>query len=405
MKILFAAIGSAGDVYPLIGIAEELQKRGAEIVFVSNYEHRLSVKRAGLEFISGWNTEDRDRFNLSAPNNPDMAKEYLKTMIVKWLGSDSLSILEAAEHKGGAQAIVCNQFCWAARIAAHKLGVPAISCVVAPALFRKNIHLSADEVDLFTGRALSAVRAVYGTGDEVPSWMTGQQALELCHRSDLELLLFDETMLTVGGKTTHYHQEVSWRGTTPQIIGPCWYENSKNDRLGAMIDNLRLGKRLCIITFGDWVHERHRKIIEDACADAVLENREWAVLMLGKSCRAARLERILAMDFFSLHSLGYADLAITHAGIGTCYQLLANQIPAVHIPFCADQYDNALWMRENRGDAIVRYEDVTVENIQTAMNVTLAGLRTEPSSRPPINNSEGVAYYIKKRLEMASVTF
>lgn len=405
MKILFAAIGSAGDVYPLIGIAVELQRKGAKVLFVTNKEHVYAVIGAGIRFVGGWTIEDDVRDRLSAPNNPDMTKQFMTDVVVGWLPEDASMICTRALAFGGVDTIVCNQFCWAARITANRLGVPVISCVVSPAFFRKVIHLADDEVKAYADKALQAVRYVSEVNDEVPDWMTGQQALELCHRSDLELLLFDETMLTVGGKTTFFHREVSWRGATPQLVGPCWSSavGQVSHPAGFAVSQFsNQRKKLCVISFGDWVHGNHRMAIAEPCIEAVLENPDWIVLYLGRG-RPSEREEVLCLPFYPL-SLLHADLAITHAGIGTCYQLLANQIPAVHIPFCADQYDNALWMSENRGDVIVRYEDVTVENIQTAMNIALAEPGT-PAKVPVTNNSGKAAATIQSWLETASVTF
>lgn len=407
MKILFAAIGSAGDVYPLIGIAVELQQAGHEVRFITNQDHKVAARRAGLTATGGWYIEDADRKRLSAPNNPNMAKEFMSDIVVQWLPEDTFQVYQCALEFGEVDAIVCNHFCWAAKIAAHRLGVPVFSCTVSPALFRKQIMLEPAEAQAYAKKAMDAVRAVADATAEIPDWMSASDALTRCLWGDCELLLFDQEMLTLNGKTLFFHTVVSAFGHTPRVIGPCWTELSLSEstiELVAKVIAFKAGRKLCVIGFGSWIHDFHSDRIAEQCTLAVLENPDWVVLRLGDGYSTVfSKDRLLSLPHCPL-SATKPDLFIGHAGIGTCYQLLANRTTAVHIPFCADQYDNALWMRQNRGDAIVRVEDVTVENIEMAMNVALA-YPSKPLHLPKVvNNSGKAAQAIQDWLVMASVT-
>jgi Glycosyl transferases, related to UDP-glucuronosyltransferase len=50
-KVIITAIGSAGDVHPLLGIGAALAARGHEIVFCTHPPFEESVSRQGFAFV------------------------------------------------------------------------------------------------------------------------------------------------------------------------------------------------------------------------------------------------------------------------------------------------------------------------------------------------------------------
>jgi rhamnosyltransferase subunit B len=50
MHVLISAVGSYGDVYPFIGLARELRRRGHEVVVCTNEHFRPAAEAEGLEF-------------------------------------------------------------------------------------------------------------------------------------------------------------------------------------------------------------------------------------------------------------------------------------------------------------------------------------------------------------------
>src|SRR5581483_7431197 len=50
MKIMLVVLGSAGDVFPLIGIARALQIRGHDVQLASTADYAATVRRSGLPF-------------------------------------------------------------------------------------------------------------------------------------------------------------------------------------------------------------------------------------------------------------------------------------------------------------------------------------------------------------------
>jgi rhamnosyltransferase subunit B len=52
LNILLAALGSAGDVYPMISLGVALRKRGHHATVISNEIFCHSVRATGLDFIA-----------------------------------------------------------------------------------------------------------------------------------------------------------------------------------------------------------------------------------------------------------------------------------------------------------------------------------------------------------------
>jgi rhamnosyltransferase subunit B len=66
--ILLCTIGSAGDVYPFVGIAQELQKRGYGVTLITSQFFETQARDAGLEFLGLGSAEDYQ----SIIQNPDL---------------------------------------------------------------------------------------------------------------------------------------------------------------------------------------------------------------------------------------------------------------------------------------------------------------------------------------------
>jgi len=68
LDILLCTIGSAGDVYPFIGIGQGLQKRGYRVTLITSQFFETQARDAGLEFFGVGIAEDYH----SIIQNPDL---------------------------------------------------------------------------------------------------------------------------------------------------------------------------------------------------------------------------------------------------------------------------------------------------------------------------------------------
>ena len=61
MYILIVAVGSYGDVLPLVGLGRELCSRGHAVTFFTNGHFANLIRQAGLKFIEISTSEEYDR--------------------------------------------------------------------------------------------------------------------------------------------------------------------------------------------------------------------------------------------------------------------------------------------------------------------------------------------------------
>ena len=61
MKVLLAALGSAGDVHPAIAIGAELGRRGHGVTLVANAWFEPTIRREGLGFVAAGTVDDYRR--------------------------------------------------------------------------------------------------------------------------------------------------------------------------------------------------------------------------------------------------------------------------------------------------------------------------------------------------------
>mgnify|MGYP000352465674 CR=1 FL=1 len=114
--VIVIAVGSYGDLFPYLRLAQAFQARGHAVQFVASSYHRALVEQAGLPFIGLGNDEDylrilrnpdlwdaRKGFALLASFYPDLMREILATLsphlqTSNWLISHPLALPAAAQQ-------------------------------------------------------------------------------------------------------------------------------------------------------------------------------------------------------------------------------------------------------------------------------------------------------------------
>lgn len=136
MNIVVAALGSAGDVHPFLGIAGELKKRGHQVtVLTSSYFEQLVV-RAGLRFSAIGSRAQYQR----VMNSPDMWRPgkgfavFVQHMIAPAMRPTYEFI--RAHCARGDSAVIASTWCVGARLAQEALAIPTVTAHLAPSTLR-----------------------------------------------------------------------------------------------------------------------------------------------------------------------------------------------------------------------------------------------------------------------------
>jgi len=131
-RVLFATLGSFGDLYPFLAVGRGLRARGHRVAVATHAAYRGRVEEAGLDFREMRPDRPRSAEALAAwmdrRNGPAFVfRDYLAPAI-----RDSYEDLSAAA--GEADVLVSQTLALAAPLLAEKTGVPWVSAAFQPAM-------------------------------------------------------------------------------------------------------------------------------------------------------------------------------------------------------------------------------------------------------------------------------
>ncbi len=134
-RVIVVALGSGGDVYPLIALGRALRERGHEVVMATTEVFAAVVNEAGLEHVRIGD----ERSSQSAEDDPNLWKfpDGVKILFGRLLDAvPGTYQLIAERYEPGRTAVVANFLCFGARLAQEKLGVPLATVHYQPVMLR-----------------------------------------------------------------------------------------------------------------------------------------------------------------------------------------------------------------------------------------------------------------------------
>ncbi|MDQ3440244.1 MAG: glycosyltransferase [Planctomycetota bacterium] len=137
MHALVIALGSHGDVHPMLGIAVALRERGHRVTFVASPYFEPLARKAGFDDFVPLGTADEFRMALANPNLWHPVKGFKAVFLSGVLPSTrpTYDVIEQ-RYVPGETVVVAHAIALGARIAQDKLGVPTVTVQLAPAVFR-----------------------------------------------------------------------------------------------------------------------------------------------------------------------------------------------------------------------------------------------------------------------------
>lgn len=133
-RILFASIGSLGDLHPVIGLALELQRRGHSACIATTPFYRNKVEALGLEFKPlrpDWDPTDTSLI-AQCENIRRGPEILLRRMILPHLRDTYSDLLDAAR---GIDLMIACELVYAAPLVAEKLQLRWASAILSPCPF------------------------------------------------------------------------------------------------------------------------------------------------------------------------------------------------------------------------------------------------------------------------------
>jgi rhamnosyltransferase subunit B len=133
-RILFASIGSLGDLHPCIALALELRRRGHGVTIASTPFYRDNIETLGFDFAPlrpNWDPTDKDL--IARCENLKRGPEVLFCdLILPHIRDTYADLMLAAAN---ADLMIAGELNFAAPLVAEKLGLPWASAILSPCSF------------------------------------------------------------------------------------------------------------------------------------------------------------------------------------------------------------------------------------------------------------------------------
>jgi UDP:flavonoid glycosyltransferase YjiC (YdhE family) len=141
LNVVVVALGSAGDVHPMVGLGLALRRRGHGVLFVGPMVFKLLAERVGLEF-AGLGSEEDYYETLRDPDLWHPLRSFplvAKKLILPAMRPVYELIAARRERDPGRTVVTAPGTAVGARIAQEKLGVPLVTIHLQPSLLRSDI--------------------------------------------------------------------------------------------------------------------------------------------------------------------------------------------------------------------------------------------------------------------------
>jgi rhamnosyltransferase subunit B len=344
--ILLCTIGSAGDVYPFIGIGQELKRRGFRVVLITSQYFETQAHNAGLEFFGLGSTEDYQSI-IEDPDlwSPDKGFKVFADRVVFPIMEPAYEIIAGFDPSETILAAQ-GQF-FAAHIAHEKLGFPFITIHLSPAAFRSVYEFPLVPISLppFVVRGLfSLIDALVLDKLFAPNINRFRQSLGLpsinkifggwMHSPQRNIGLFPEWFAQL---------QPDWPPQT-QLTSFVYYDKQNGseelpDELEAF---LRAGSAPILFTAGTAMKHADQFFLDCIGACQLLDERGILLTQHPEQLPAKLPQGIQYFAYLPFSKvLPRARALVQHGGIGTTAQAIAAGIPQVIRPMAHDQPDTA----------------------------------------------------------------
>lgn len=380
MRIVFASLGSLGDLHPLLALAEESRRRGHAVSMAASETYRAYVSSLGYEFRRIRPDLDPGPSRMDYLSHPTRGPERLmREELFPRVRETYTDLLDAARE---ADVLVVGELLYVAPLVAAKRKIPWANVILSPSSF-----LSAcDPCVLAPAQGLHALRhfgpwphrLIFAIGRAVTSrWGAPLLAFrkelgfppgpspifEGKYSEDLVLACFPGFLAA---------PQPDWPTAVVQTGFPFFSQPLPPATAEKLDTFFAAGEAPVVFTLGSTAVHIARDFYTAAAA-AAREVGRRAILLLGKNTLPSTLGRdILSLDYAPLDTvLPRAAAVVHHGGVGSCGEALRAGIPSLIIPFGYDQPDNAERLRRLGVARTIRRHNVSQKTLAAGLRKIL----------------------------------
>ena len=355
MNMFVVAIGSYGDVLPLVGLALELKKRGHSVTFFTNDHFVGLVQRAGLDFIALGTASEYDSI-ANHPNlwHPQKGWQVIGSTAVSTALRNAYSILRARIIPGNT-VMVSSTLGFAVRLLQETHNIPTATVHLSPGVFHSAYRPpKMPGLPLPEWLPVSLKRMMWTVLNHTfidpvvkPNLNRFRQDLGLppvshifhrwLHSPDLVLCLFPEWFAA---------PQPDWPSQT-RLTGFPLFDDAHEPTLPiAVQDFLGQGPSPLVFTPGS-ANKQGRRFFEESVQTCQLLGRRGILLtQYSEQLPSSLPHEVQHFPYVPLSQLlPHCAALIHHGGIGTCAQALQAGLPQLIQPLAFDQFDNAAHIR------------------------------------------------------------
>jgi rhamnosyltransferase subunit B len=383
MRVLIATVGSAGDVHPLLAIAQSLLVRGHAVELLAPPIFEPLARQVGVAFHAVGTAE----LYAKTLQHPKLWHP-IDGLGVMWRGMIRPAIQPVYERirqaaQSGRITVLASPVVFGARLAQEKLGIPLVSAYTAATMLR-SIH---DPLTIAQWRVPSwmprvARQAAWMALDRLklepmarPAVESVRQNLKMTSCSDS---LFGSWMHSPDAGVTLFPdwfaaRAIDWPGQVEQAGFPLFDGDERDFNDAALTDFLERGPPP--VVFAPGTATADARVFWEAASSACDLLGIRGVLLCSD---ATQLPALMSR---SVHVVPYVPFSwllhrssalVHHGGIGSCAQALKAGIPQVAVPRGYDQFDNA-WRIERLGvGQTIRHERLDGKSLAATLRRLLA---------------------------------
>lgn len=351
MNVLMVAVGSYGDVLPMVGLGRALQSRGHTVILFTNGHFANLGQQAGLKFVAMGSADEYE----AVANHPDLWHPHKGWRIIMNRMMSGNYLEEAYQRLcsylvPGQTILVSSTLAFVARLVQETQNVPNVTVHFSPGVFH------------------SAYKAPRMPDLPLPDWLPvwlkqGVWAI-------IDYLMIDPLLKP---KLNRFRRELGlspvsrifhhWIHSPDLVLGlfpnwfalpqPDWpsatvlagfplYDDAENSGLPEPVQSfLEAHPKPLVFTPGS-ANKHGTSFFDEAARTCQTTNRPGIFLTRYPEQLPQPLPPQILHCFYAPLSqlLPHCSALIHHGGIGTCSQALRAGIPQLIQPYAFDQYDN-----------------------------------------------------------------